>query len=407
MKESEEYKTEVIKLITTMICQMCDGDPTRESKERISNIQTRYIEDAVGHIWETNKRKATITTVSNHFLNHKEKEARDLATLIKPFTKDGIYARFFEGESSIRLDNHFMVFELAELKNKKELQSIVLMFLVFLVGQNMYFGDRKTPITLLIDEAWDLLHGEGSRTFIEGMARRARKYCGNIVTGTQSVNDYYKNPATLAAWENTDWKILLAQNPESIELLIKSDRIVMTEALREALKSLRTVKGQYSEAVLYGPGGVWALVKIIFDPYSILVYSSSPDDWSLISDLRKMEYSLEDALEIIEDPDVRLVIFHLRKKEYKLVDILNIIKDPNNPEILGHIITQGYPEKNVLEDIQYVRRVIRKKRIFDVSDYVQMMSLKDEGKEFEDALEIVAAKKFRNNPTYQQQMTLQ
>jgi conjugal transfer ATP-binding protein TraC len=356
MEKSPEYKTEVIKLITAMICQMCEGDPTKETagKEKISTIQSRYIEEAVANIWAEHGRNARITTVRNYFAKHAEQRARDLAILIKPFTKEGVYGRFFEGESSIRLENPLMVFELAELKNKKELQAIVLMFLMFLVSENMYFGDRKTPITLLIDEAWDLLHGEGSKTFIEGMARRARKYCGNIVTGTQSVNDYYKNPATLAAFENTDWIILLSQKPESIEQLAKTGRIVMDDALKEALKSLRMIKGQYSEAVIYGPRG-WAIVRTIFDPYSISLYSSSPDDWSKINDLREKGYSLEDALEVLADSKSKSA----------------------------------------------------KKRIFEVSDYVKIMSLKDEGKEFEDALEIVAANKFRNNPTYQQQMKLQ
>lgn len=92
---------------------------------------------------------------------------------------------------------------------------------MFLISENMYFGDRKTPISLLIDEAWDLLHGEGTAVFIEGLARRARKYGGNIITGTQSVNDYYKTPATLAAFENTDWIVLLAQKKNRLRCWLR------------------------------------------------------------------------------------------------------------------------------------------------------------------------------------------
>ena len=51
---------------------------------------------------------------------------------------------------------------------------------------------------------WDLLSGEDSKAFLEGAARRARKYRGALVTGTRSVNDYYANPAARAAWENSD-----------------------------------------------------------------------------------------------------------------------------------------------------------------------------------------------------------
>jgi len=303
MEERLEYKGEVIGLIKAMVKQMCEG---QAGTEKISMIQDRYIEEAVQYAWQRKKTDASISDVRNYFKQHKDDRAKDLAILVQPFAKDeeekkeGVYSRFFEGKSSIKLDNPFMVFELAELKNKKDFQSIVLMFLMFLVSEAMYFGDRKTPISLLIDEAWDLLHGEGSKAFIEGLARRARKYCGNIITGTQSVNDYYKTSATIAAFENTDWIILLAQKKESIEQLEKSGRIVMDEALKEALNSLRMVDHQYSECIIYGPRG-WAIGRLILDPYSIALYSSKAQDWARINDLRGEGYSLEDALERIAE----------------------------------------------------------------------------------------------------------
>ena len=49
----------------------------------------------------------------------------------------------------------------------------------------------------------DLLSGEDSKAFLEGAARRARKYRGALVTGTRNVNDYCSNPAARAAWENS------------------------------------------------------------------------------------------------------------------------------------------------------------------------------------------------------------
>ncbi len=295
MKSNPEYKSEVTKLIKSMIRQMCEGE---KANSNISQVQDRYIEEAVQNAWQQHGNKASISVVKDYFLKHKDDRAKDLAILIGPFTKDGIYGRFFEGKSNIKLENAFMVFELAELKNKKEFQSIVLMFLMFLVSENMYFGDRKTPISLLIDEAWDLLHGEGSKTFIEGLARRARKYCGNIITGTQSVNDYYKTPATVAAFENTDWVVLLSQKKESIEQLAQSKKIVMDGGLKKVLSSLRMVDHQYSECLIYGPRG-YAVGRLILDPYSIALFSSKAQDWAKITQLRDEGYELEQALEII------------------------------------------------------------------------------------------------------------
>ncbi len=292
LEKSQEYKGEVINLIKAMVRQMC------KSIEHITDYENGLIEEAVNYAWEKDKNKANITTVRDYFAAHKDHRANDLATMIRPFTKDGNYAKLFEGQSNIKLTNPLMVFELAEIKNKKDLQAIVLMFLMFLVSENMYFGDRKTPIALVIDEAWDLLHGEGSKTFIEGLARRARKYCGSLITGTQSVNDYYKTPATIAAIENTDWMILLAQKKESVEQLEQSKRIVMDDYLKQNLNSLRMVDHQYSEALIYGPRG-YSVGRLILDPYSIALYSSKAEDFARINQLTTQGLTLADALEQI------------------------------------------------------------------------------------------------------------
>ena len=305
MKLNPEYMGEVIALIRSMVRQMCEG--VKKDSKPIEQIQERYIEEAVQNAWEKNQKKASISEVRDFLAVHKDDRARDLAILMRPFAKadssnpesvDGIYSRFFEGQSNIRLENAFMVFELAELKNKKEFQSIVMMFLMFLISENMYFGDRKIPISLVIDEAWDLLHGEGTAVFIEGLARRARKYGGNIVLGTQSVNDFYKNPAVVAAFENTDWIVLLAQKKESVEMLAQSKKIAMDETMKQAITSLRMVDFQYSEALIYGPRG-YAIGRLILDPYSISLYSSKASDWSKINDLTDSGYTLADALEQI------------------------------------------------------------------------------------------------------------
>lgn len=350
MESKAEYKGEVINLIKSMIRQMCEG---QAGTEKISMVQDRYIEEAVQKAWEEKGSDASISDVQMFFKNHEDKRAQDLAILIQPFS-EGIYSRFFKGKSNIKLNNPFMVFELAELKNKKDFQAIVLMFLMFLISENMYFGDRKTPITLIIDEAWDLLHGEGSKTFIEGLARRARKYYGNIITGTQSVNDYYKTSATIAAFENTDWIILLAQKKESIDQLEKSGRIVMDEALKEALNSLRMVDHQYSECIIYGPRG-WAVARLILDPYSIALYSSKAQDWAKINHLKDKGYSLENALEKISDEKIN----KNKQKFFNFTDYKKITALTKEQEHFPYCLEDAL-EEVIKEKLEKYPEVLRK-----------------------------------------------
>ncbi len=296
--ENSEYKEDIIKLIKSMVAQMCRANGI------INDFENGLIETAVTETWNKYRSKANITNVQQYLANQSDPRAKDLAVMMTSYTKGGIYERLFEGKANIRLDNPLMVFELAELKNKKELQAIVMMFLMFLVSEAMYFGDRKTPIALVIDEAWDLLHGEGTKAFIEGFARRARKYRGTLITGTQTINDYYANSATEATINNTEWKIILSQTNESIADLETSKKIVMNGGLKESLSSLRKKDGEYSEGIIYNSDG-FALFRLIIDPYSSMLYSSKAEDITQINQLKDQGLSLADALEQIATQKIK------------------------------------------------------------------------------------------------------
>ena len=46
--------------------------------------------------------------------------------MLYPYTKHGMYGKFFEGPCTLNINNNFIVLELEELKQKKDLQKIVL-----------------------------------------------------------------------------------------------------------------------------------------------------------------------------------------------------------------------------------------------------------------------------------------
>src|SRR5690606_38895107 len=92
----------------------------------------------------------------------------------------------------------------------KDLKTIFLMMLMYMVSEVIYKGDRKTPSALKIDEFWDMVVGGAFEYFIEGFIRRIRKYGGLLATGTQSAEDYNKNPTAAAVWANSQYKIFLS-----------------------------------------------------------------------------------------------------------------------------------------------------------------------------------------------------
>lgn len=290
--ENESYKSDVIHLITMVVRQMC------KVVELTNDVENSYISQSITAVWQAKNIEASISDVADYLARMDDKRAHDLAMMIQPYTKEGVYASYFEGKANIAINNPLMVFELAELKGKKELQSIVMMLLMFIVSEAMYNSNRGVTTSLVIDEAWDLLHGNSTGKFIEGLARRARKYNGNLITGTQSVNDYYKNSAAQAAFENTDWVCFLAQKPDSIEQLKKTNRIIMSTEMEKVLKSLKMVDRKYSEIMIYGPMG-FVVGRLILDPFSLCLFSSKGEDFAQIKALQQAGHKLIDAIEIL------------------------------------------------------------------------------------------------------------
>ena len=68
--------------------------------------------------------------------------------------------------------------------------------------------------------------GDGAAgKYIEGFARRCRKEGGALITGTQSLEDFYSTAGARACIENSDWSVVLRLKPEALEQFRKSDRL--------------------------------------------------------------------------------------------------------------------------------------------------------------------------------------
>jgi conjugal transfer ATP-binding protein TraC len=267
--------------------------PTAKS----SDEENAYLEKALKAAWEDNGTATTITTISDWLLDQDSPVCKNLSHLLYSFTKEGMYGRYFEGQSDINIDQDFVVLELQELKSKPDLQRIVLLTLMYQISETMYWGDRSQNKSCIIDEAWDLLSGEqdGTAKFIEVGYRTARKYNGNFVTIVQSINDYFKNSASIAAFENSDYRLILGQTEEAIDQLKKSERLAIDPYTEHLLKSLRKTD-EYSECVIKSPSAM-TVHRIIFDHYARILYSSKGDEFEAVKKLENQGMSLKDAIE--------------------------------------------------------------------------------------------------------------
>lgn len=274
---------------------------------RLEEVQLKALGAMTMKLYKQYGRDLTITGLRDAFVAgslselglNGDQRIKDLAVMLNPYTKDGEYARFFEGRNNIDFSNDFMVIENEELKRKPELHAVVNILLMYQITGQMYLSrDRKK--LLFIDELKQQLGEIGSddpvkAAVVEEAARRARKYGGALGTATQSADDYYGSAQMEAALNCSDWTFLLRQKAESIELLGRNGRIGMDESKKRLLQSLRTEPGVFSECYISSPVGE-GVARNILDPFSHLLFSNKLDDNAPLDELRRAGFSIDDAI---------------------------------------------------------------------------------------------------------------
>lgn len=262
-----------------------------------SEEEINFLEKAIKSAWEMKGNKTTITTIANWLAEHTHPVAKNLSHLLFSYTTEGSYARFFEGDCTIDFNNVFIVLELQALDSKKDLQRIIMQMLIFLISQAMYHGDRSQIKSCIIDEAWKQLNSndQSQAEFIEAGYRTAPKHRGNFISIAHSIADFHGNRMSKAAFDCSDFKIILGQTDEAINKL-KKENIMDVDAYTERLlKSLKITK-DYSECVIKGPEGM-SVHRIIFDPYSRILYSTKGEEFDAVNKLVIGGMTLTNAIE--------------------------------------------------------------------------------------------------------------
>jgi conjugal transfer ATP-binding protein TraC len=105
------------------------------------------------------------------------------------------------------------------------------------------------------------------------------------------------NRASQAAYENSDFNIILAQTPESIEQLVASKRIVIDANLQKLMTSLSSTS-EYSEMLIKSAQG-YSIHRLILDPFSRILFSSKGEEFAAVKRLEAQDIPLKDAIRTV------------------------------------------------------------------------------------------------------------
>lgn len=269
-------------------------------QEGLSDFQTARLKKHVAHLVKEHGKATTIDMVAASCLTDEDQRVTDIGHQLYPFTSAGQYGKYFVGKNNIDFKNPFTVLELSRLESSEHLKQVVLLQLIYQIQQDMFLGDRSQMKIVVIDEAWALLKGNIGE-FIEKGYRRFRKYKGAAITITQSINDIYKDGVGKAIADNSAFMLLLGQGESAINEAQASKRLALDDAGYRFLKTVRSSSGVYSEVFVISKSGQ-GISRLIVDPFSLLLYSTHPDDVSEIRRKKDTGLTTEQAInDILKD----------------------------------------------------------------------------------------------------------
>lgn len=261
-------------------------------RDPLGDLDMETIRKAIRQTFIENQGHTTVQDISNWLsAQSANPRAKDLALRLDSFAY-GQYAKFFNGHANVNMSNDFVVLELDDLKNQRQLQQVVLLQLVAQITNEMYMTRGRKKI-LIIDEGWALLDDPVMARAMETAYRTARKADGAVITVTQGIADLYNSPSGRSMIDNAAWQLILSQKVEAIDSVYESGQLTIDPYNYQMLKTLKTVPGSHSEIMIMGNGSC-GIFRLTVDRFTQAMYSTSGTDRSQVLE------DLENEVDVIE-----------------------------------------------------------------------------------------------------------
>lgn len=291
-KDAEDSERDLIScaIVMSEMINSFTGAPLSEIEFSLLKSAARYT-NKVGNIeMGIDSTRDYLENIEHHAKGERILEVRSavesakiMAYNLRDFTSKGVYGRFFNGVSNFNIkDDEFVVVELQQLKEEKELFPVIIMQVINSVTQDLYLGDRSYQRFCLFEEVAQYLRKQGHKDLgrlamiIEEGYRRARKHNGSFGAVLQSILDLELfGDIGQVIKSNAAYKFYL----ESEDYVTASDRglIAHKGIALDILDSVRNQKPRYSECMVETPFG-FGVGRLIVDPWNYQVNTSDGEE---------------------------------------------------------------------------------------------------------------------------------
>ena len=198
-------------------------------------------------------------------LNMEEPDAKDLAFRLEKYVKGG-FAGLLNSQTNYDVKNQLTVFSIKQLEDA--LRPVAMQVILDFIWNRVRTKLKKR--ILIVDEAWYLMKNPDSAAFLQGIAKRARKYYLGVTTLTQDIEDFLSSDYGRAILSNSSIQILLKQNSSEVEVLAKT--LNLSEGEKQFLLTAQVGEG------LFFAGQNHVTAQFLASNFEYQLVTSKPQD---------------------------------------------------------------------------------------------------------------------------------
>jgi conjugal transfer ATP-binding protein TraC len=262
-------------------------------KESFRDLETALVTEAIRSVWDKKTNLMTITDLAEMLRQHDKIEAREIATKLYTYTKDGQYGKWFQGANNLNFDSNLVVLELFGLKQQPALKSVVLMLLLTRIQHDMYNQTHIARKFAWFDEAKSYLGDPVTAEFIDDFYARLRKFNAGVWLITQSLSTIAMNPAIRSILNNCYWKIYLPHKEAEITEMMQKGIIPSDQSFAAMLRTVHKRDGEYGEFMLSNDDS-FTTARLVLTRFQQILFFSSGNERNYIN------YLLDNGMNIVD-----------------------------------------------------------------------------------------------------------
>ena len=207
-------------------------------------------------------------------------EATERLTIkLFPYSSEGVHGEYFNGQANMDLTNDLVVLELDALLAMGNIATVILFIIITQINKSVILNPNKSRIkSCTIDEGWRLLAKGRVSEFIEEAFRVFRKHNGSFQVIVQAIADFGMSKAARAAWDNSDWKIILSQDEGTVDRAVKEGLLREGDNIIGLIETLKTKPGEYSELIISNGQQGDAVARFVTDKFAGKLYSTKAEE---------------------------------------------------------------------------------------------------------------------------------